>query len=412
LTPTDIIEQQTYTQENSIIIVVLKRRLAVKKRAFAIVVSIILLFSTQSYADSNNDISWNKAVMYQGWFNNKLLNMSENVRIAKREYEQAVDRAKDIETEGITTKIMGREFFIHFDDYTKMLMNLEKRLVPEQMKLSWEMSRDSWRTTRNAMVIGLRNCYLGLYSSDSENKISQRKYELAQMINNQDKIKHQRGLISDIELAASEYDFMKAKTEAEAAKRNYENMLRSFNAYIGMKPETVYGSVAYDEQYSSGRLKQCDDYVNAAKKNRLDIVGLEKQILLLSKKKAIMDEFPLSLNTVVARKDYNSTIADMELLTLKLESMYLNIEREIKEVYVEVSAADKNIVNMKKMLDLQKSSLEKTEKRYLLGLISKNIMDQAQIRYDEFESSYKSALFDYNTKLMRLEFEASIGLAF
>lgn len=388
-------------------------------RKYILLIGLIvaLILPSQTFAaneDSNNknDLTWNKAVIYLGRYNNTLLNISEAVDKAKRQYDLAVENAEDIETEGVTVEIMGEEKFIEYDYYTKMMLTQQKELMPEQMKLSWEMNRDSWNATRNSMIIGLRSYYLGLYNAYSTKEIKQRSYDLAKSIYNQNKIKFDKGMITDIDLAGSEYDLHKAKAEADAAKRSYENILRSFNAYIGTSLNDQYSDIVYDEVYDAKRLKELDYYLERAQASRYDFISISKQLLLMEKKKSIMDKYPLSLNTIDARKDYNSNLVEIDKVKQQLEVKKLDLEMEIKDSYIEASSAGKNVVNMKKILDMQKSSLDKTKKMYDMGMVSRTVMDQAQLGYDEFEINYNAILFDYNTKLMKLEYQSGTGLAF
>jgi hypothetical protein len=389
----------------------------VRKRILLIVLIIVMIIPSQSYAADENtnnidDLTWNKAVIYLGRNNNTLLNLTETVKKAKRNYDLAVEKADDIEIEGVTVKVMGQEIFVQYDDYTKMILTQQKELMPEQMKLSWEMNRDSWNATRNSMVIGLRGYYLGLYNAYTTNKLKQRNYDLAQSIYNQNKIKYEKGMITDIDLTNSEYDLQKAKAEAYASERSYENMLRSFNAYIGTSIDVQYGEIKFDEVYDEKRLKDINYYLERAQIYRFDFTSIKKQLSLLEKKKTIMDNYPLSLNTVDARKDYENNLAEIDKSEKKLDVKKLDLEMEIKDSYIETVSAKKDVINMKKVLDIQRSSLQKTKKMYDMGMVSKTVMDQAQLGYDELESNYNAVLFDYNTKLMKLEFQSGTGLAF
>jgi hypothetical protein len=219
-------------------------------------------------------------------------------------------------------------------------------------------------------------------------------------------------MITDIDLTNSEYDLQKAKAEAYASERSYENMLRSFNAYIGTSIDVQYGEIKFDEVYDEKRLKDINYYLERAQIYRFDFTSIKKQLSLLEKKKTIMDNYPLSLNTVDARKDYENNLAEIDKSEKKLDVKKLDLEMEIKDSYIETVSAKKDVINMKKVLDIQRSSLQKTKKMYDMGMVSKTVMDQAQLGYDELESNYNAVLFDYNTKLMKLEFQSGTGLAF
>lgn len=378
-------------------------------KTLLIILSIIFLFSSSAFAQTEEDIYWNLALVRLGQNNNTLLNLIGSERTARRQYNDAVEDAKYINPDGMFIKLFGEKHYIKFEQETQMNLTLQKELYPEQMKLSWEMTRDNGTIARNNIMLGLRNLYLGLYNADNNRKLIQKKYELAQNIYKQNMIRHERGMISDIDLTEAEYDFLEAKMAVDASERNYENMLRSFNSYIGVSPETEYNSILYDEQFDESRLKPCEEYVKKALAIRLDISGKEKQLSLLRRQKAIMDRYPKMLSIPTVREDYDDILLQIDILILDLESVKFNIAKEIEEAYVEVDGAKKNVVNMKSMLDIQKSSLDNMEKRYQSGMISKNMLDQAQISYDEMENNYKALLFDYNTKLMKLEYASGIG---
>lgn len=383
-----------------------------KRKILLILVSIMFLLPHNVYAGSENSISWNEAVVKLDMHDNTLLDMARTEDQAKKQYDIAVKDSLTIETDGILIEFMDRKKFIQFDSYTQMLLTQQKELSPENMKLSWEAARTGRTVTRNSMIIGLRGLYLGLYSTDAGNKLEQRKIELAERIYQQEKIRHQRGLISDLDFIEAEYNLIKAKSARVASQRNYENALRSFNTYIGMDADITYDEISNDEEYSETRLKQPQYYVNRALSTRRDIVNVVKQISLFNKKKEIIERFPFSLKTKSVQQEYDDLIRNLEVQTLQLDLSKLEIEKEVRSAYVEVVAAGKNVVNMKKVLELQNKNLEKTDKHYEAGLISKNVLDQVQISYVDLENKYRALLFDYNTKLMKLEYAAGVGLSY
>lgn len=383
-----------------------------KKKIFAITLLFIFLFSTYSAAGSDNDMTWQIAVVKLDKNNGTLLNMADSERMARREYNDSLKRAKMINTAGMTINVMGTEKFIWYDPHTKMLLTQQKEFTPEQMRVSFENARDSMRLTRNRLIIGLRDIYLGLYSAKNDMTIKQKKHELAQKMYEQDEIRYKRGMISETDLAESDYNRLKAKAELKASKRNYDNMLRSFITYTGIEPDTTFDEIIYNEQYNEKRLKQSDYYTKKALQSRMEIVSLENQIMLLEKKLEIMDRISESLNITATRNDYKRTIADLEQLKVKAEAVRLEVEEGINEAYIMAADAGKKVIGMKKMLELQKGNIENMKERYQTGLISRTVLDQAQISYEEFKNSYDYALYDYNTTLMKLEFAAGIGPAY
>ena len=89
--------------------------------------------------------------------------------------------------------------------------------------------------------------------------------------------------------------------------------------------------------------------------------------------------------------------------------MRLSVALEIKNAYVDIVNTGKSVENLKKTLELQRSSFAKTQARYNAGQVSGNVLKQAEIGLLQVENAYKAALFGYNTKIMRFEFATGVG---
>jgi len=389
----------------------IKRRPDVKK-SIAVLIFTALIISTPSclLAESENVLTWQKASLWLNRDSSVLKDLAEAEKNSKKQYEEAKENAKTIDTRGRTVYILGQEIRIAFDDTTQMFMTQQKELFPEQMRYYWNMTQDSKRRTSNSLTISLRNMYLGLYSAHNDVRIKELKYEVAENLHNQNQLKLEKGMITEIEALESEYALEKARAELAAARRNRENMLRSFNHFLCRDIHTDYDDIRLESQLYT-IFRDYDYYLGRALVNRAEIKQAEKQLALLEQKKRIMDRFPLSMNTVSVRKDYNNLLLDMEIQEARLEQAKLDIEVEVKEAYIEAAAAVKNTENMKKLLDLQKSNIDKIRRLYEKGLVSKTVLDQSEIGYLEFCSSYDLTLFDCNTKLMKLVYVSGIGMA-
>ncbi len=390
----------------------LQRGVKVIKRSVTIILFVVFLFSSHTLAADTDYINWQRAVLYLDRNNNVLLNAKESVTDAWKLYNYAAMNAENIDTLGMSISFMGNERYIVYDSGMRMLMTQQKEIIPEQMKLNWEMARNNSEITRNSMIIGLRSLYIGLYNADRDCDLKTRKFELQQNIHKQNKIKYQCGLISYIELAESEYYLLAAEATAKVSKRYLENTQRSFNAYLGVEPNIIYDKILFSESYEENRLKHLNYYLEMSANQRFEIVSKQKQLEILEKRKIIIDEFPLSMNIVSIRKDYEDLLNSIEQSSIYLEAERIAVEKGIKEAYIEVLNSEKNISSMKNMMDLQNSNLESMQARYDAGMISKIVLDQTKIAYEEIEIIYFNTLYDYNTKLMKLEYASGIGPAY
>lgn len=382
------------------------------KKFIAAFIAIVFMLPFYAAAAESNILDWQQAVNLLDNYNNTLLNMKVNVVNVRKQYINALMNAESIDTKGMTISVMGKEMYILFDENMKMGMTLRKEFFPEQMKLNWEMSDDIYRITRNRMITELRGMFLSLYSSSKNQDIKMRRYELQKQIHEQNKLKFEKGMISKTDLEESEYNLLAAKAASDSSKRNLENAMRNFNNYVGIDPDTVFEKIVLNEKYEEKRLRNLDYYLERAVTQRHDVILKKKQLALLELKKDIMERFPMNMNVVSIREEYEDLMNEIGELQTRIEIERLNIEKDLKEAYLQTIDTGRKVMEMKKMMDLQRNSLEKTYEMYEKGLIPKTTVDQMQLGYEELELSYLSILFDYNTKLMRLENAAGLGPAY
>jgi len=387
-------------------------RIGVKYKALISIILVVLsLVPFDTSAASKNVISWAAAVEKMDKSNGTLMNMADSESLARKQYEASLI-SKTIDPDGVSLSIMGQGFFFEYSSVLKLYMTQRKELFPEQMKYSWEMAKGSREMTRNSMITGMRGLYLGLYTSDNDLKLKQKRYDLTVTIHNQNKLKYEKGIITALELEESEYSVLSAKMAVKAAERNLENVLRSLNAFIGEDINEKYDSIIYNEKYDASRLKSLDFYVGKALETRMEVVSVKRQIELMELNKDIMERNPYSLYASDVKKTYEKLIEDIDYEKIKLEQALIEVEKNINDAYLDVVDTQKNLTSIEKKLKIQKSNLKKVKLRYEAGLISRFIYDQEQLNLEEYENSYKAALFDYNTRLMKLEFAAGIGPAY
>lgn len=380
-----------------------------KLAALMTIATLLISIPIAVQAQGGNVLTWQRASALLRLNNHTIEDLAEAEQKSRKQYEDAVKESAKIDTKGRTIYILDQEIRIAYDDATQMMMTQQKELYPEQMRFYWNVSQDTRKRTENSLTIGLRNLYLALCNADRNLKIKEMRYQLAESIHKQYQTRFEKGMITDIDLLESEYDLLKAKTELDAARRNRENALRSFNLFLCMDIYTDYDAIEPESDYYT-KLRDYDYYLDRAFDFRAEIRQAEKQLELLEKKKEIMERFPLGMNTVSIRKDYNNLLLDIEIQKVRLEQVKLDVEVQLKEAYTEASAAVRNTENMKKLLEIQESNINKMRQMYEKGLISKTMLDQAEISFFEFRGSYDMALFDCNTKLLRLIYISGTGM--
>ena len=380
------------------------------KRLIAITMTaVILMLPTQALAEEKGSLSYERSIALLDLNSSTLKKLQRAESDALRQYKSNVQSAEIIDVNGFTAKFDDKEIYIPYDPETKLRMTKVKELYPEQMKFSWEVSRDNHILTTNLLNAVLRGVFFGVYNAQADLQVKQKQLGYATEISLQDKLKLKNGMITDLGLQESEYNLLKAQKGADAAKRNYDNAVRSFNQFVGLSSKNQFTQAIYEDILAHPKWKSVDYYIETALANRFDIVSIRKQIALKEQEKKIIESGYAYKTGTTAQDEYERLLNDLEQLNMDLEGMGLSITNEMKNAYVDVISTGKGVDNLNNTLKLQRSNYANAQARYKAGMISKNILAQAELGLLQVENGYKAALYDYNTRIMRFNNATGIG---
>lgn len=380
-----------------------------KRLVCSILTAVVLLLPVQATAEAVGTLTYDRAVALMNLNNGTLNSLERAENDAREDYESNAREAEKIDTEGFTVNFGGKDYYMYYDPETKVYMKKAKELYPEQFKLIWETAVKRKDITATTLKTTLRGIFFGVYSANNDIVLKQKQLDLAVKVNSQDKLKLKRGLITSLDMQESGYNLKKAQNSLAAAKRNYENAVRSLNEFIGISAKTRYTDMIYEEEYSEQSWKSVDYYIEQALANRFDIVSLHRQLALKEKDKTITESSYVYKNSTTSQNEYESLLYDIEQLNLDIETTKLSISNEIKNAYVDVIKAEKNVTSISNTLKLQQSNYSKMQARYKSGMISANMLEQAEIGLLQVENGYKATLYDYNTKIIRFNNATGIG---
>jgi uncharacterized protein (UPF0335 family) len=372
----------------------------------------IFFLGAQGLAVEKSDISFETARDILLKNNKTLQKMDYTIQQAKDSYEDTLKESKKINPEGIYIRVGGKTILFSFPIEVEAALTKQRDVLPEQMKHYWFMAEQSKIVTTNKLVSSLRDLYAGVYAANAELDNNKRKSDILQQSYKQNKARFQQGLITEMELEESGYDMTAALKNVTVAKRNLDNMIRSLNVLMGVPMNRTYSGIIFKESGKAGQLKGVQYYVDKAKEERLEIIDLKKQIQLKEMELSIIERY-LNLSEIEAlREDHDKVSGELESLKIKLELEKLKIEKEIRDAYFDIANTGKNVKNMEESLRLQRDSLEKLKVRYRLGYITKDAVNRLEAVVNELEAGYNISLYNYNTKLIKLENSAGIGPAY
>jgi outer membrane protein TolC len=381
----------------------------VKRLITIFLTAVILILPAQALADAKGPLSYDRAVSLLKLNNTTLKKLQRAEEDADKAYKSNLLDAGNIDVNGFTMSYGGKDYYINYDATTRLAMTKMKELMPEQMKFSWEAAKSQRLITENSLETALRNVFLGVYSARNDLELKQKQLSLASEQNKQNALKLEKGLITPLDMEESEYELFKAQKAVDIANRTFNNAVRSFNQFANQPSKTEYTQIVYEEVLSRPELKPVDFFVEAALKNRFDIISIQKQLALKEQDKTLTDTgFTHKIDTN-DQQSYERLLNDIEQLNVDLEAKKLEIDKEIRNAYVEVVIAGKKLDNMYNTVKLQRNNYEKMQARYKAGLISKNVLAQTELGLLQVENGYKTMLFDYNTKITRFNNATGIG---
>jgi len=151
-----------------------------------------------------------------------------------------------------------------------------------------------------------------------------------------------------------------------------------------------------------------DYYLDQAMKNRSEIKSLQRQIELRELEKSIIETDQMYKNYTSLKEQHKNLETSISSLKLELERTVLDIKEEVKSAYNNVLEAKEAIEREERNLENNKKMLEITKAKYDIGKASRLDVKRAEINIIDGEYAIKTAIFNYNTQLMRLFYTAGL----
>lgn len=353
----------------------------------------IIAGTTDSFGTSNtSNINIDRAKILMMGNNRILKERKRSLTEYMRGYESALKAAEEMEDE---------DFLEAPNNYYRMLLYKKMYLIPAQREHESISARDNIKTYENQLIINLRSHYQPLLTANSAIEIQKKKYSVDKKLHNLNVVKYRNGMITELELEESEYSLLKAQMDINEVVRNYENICRNFNLYIGSPIGTYYNEVEY-EKLDDTPMYDIDFYYEEALKNRHEIQSIERQISLKKLEMEILEKNQAYKIYTRVKKEHENIAVSIKNLELDLEKTRLNIKKEVYSIFVDAVKASEAIGRAERNLDNVKRKLYLAEARYNAGVLSELTVEQAKLSVQEAEVSIKNAVYNYNTQLIKL----------
>ena len=362
-----------------------------RKKVFTLIIinTIIFTLGVQSLASSESAIlNRLKAVEMVVQNSSAVWDVKKNANFAERDYQKQVLRSQGVNTVKMFLfkhPITDEDIYYYFDPFEQMQMRLLKEFVPEQLKYVWEMQKLLGTVIETSMANAADELFLGLYSAYHGKLLAEKALETSQKSFEREKVRFEKGLITQTELDEANLALLSAKNSVLKAERDFENMHRQFNAMAGLNSEYRYDIIGMPYfTYNSINITE-EDAVNKALSNRAEIRDLKNRISLMEFQMDIYTHKNVYKSYPDAREDYKNLQDDLDQLNIRLSQYQYDIEKEIRKMYRELNRCYLDLELAKLNLSRQKKKLETVTAQYQAGLVPESVLEQLELAIYQLE---------------------------
>jgi hypothetical protein len=298
------------------------------------------------------------------------------IRLASRraqdafdEWQNSIGRAKDIDPEKRTfmNPWTGMTVTIRFDDKTQLRLRMQKYLLPDQMKLSWQMASKSLDVTLASLENTMDSLLLGLVASQNDLKAKVRSRTLSSDTLSRAKASRAAGNLTQLDVDAAALDLEKADMAVTASERAFENQCCNYNRFVGAplsRKLTVSMGVSSIVLYLSA-----EEYAVQAIRNRMELFSLREGIPLKERTLEMLAYKDMNKIDADIATEYAGAELDLERARLDLADNERSIRSQILAAFISLESARLDLKIAEQSLQRQKDKLEAMKKQIAAGRV-------------------------------------------
>jgi hypothetical protein len=283
------------------------------------------------------------------------------------DWSNAIARAENLDTEKVTVvnAKTGITTVRMFSDVTQLQLRIQKYLLPDQMRLAWQVASKMTDITIMNLENNMDSMLLSIYRAQGDVKMKTRSVDL--LVNGLVRMKSSKaaGLITQLDLEDYALEFERAEKALSASRRFLENQCRSYNQFAGAplsRPFTVALS-----QSGSLPLLTAEEYVVQALQNRLEVFTLRENTALTQRYLEILTFRNLDTLDSDVHAEYVRTGLNLEKLRAQLSIATRDVTAEIHSAALAIKSANHGIGLTSWALEQQKEKMEMLEDRISSG---------------------------------------------
>ncbi|MGI6037832.1 MAG: TolC family protein [Limnochordia bacterium] len=266
-------------------------------------------------------------------------------------------------------------------------------IAKTQGENQWRIAQRNRELAQGELAMEVETAYYRVLRSEMALDLAQRSLKQAQTQLASTQVRHEQGMLSDVDLLAAQSQVAVAELEVNRAQADYDTARMAFNRLLGRDLDAPFQLV--DEFTYEPVEVHLEEAIEHALANRLELARARDVLKLREQELAVSDhEFTPPLTIAKAR-------LALERAQLELAEREVDIRMEVSQNYHQLREAEARVPIQQKNLARAQESLRITEARYEVGVITSAELIDAQRAAFQGEVALIQAVFDYNTALAR-----------
>lgn len=368
-----------------------------KLKIFAAAVLMTFCTSTVAFAQGNTldiDASIDTAVTESY----ELKNADISIQQAQNSYDQAVKNASSYADQ----LDKGGS---NLDSYTRLTLMQGIGNPPAEAKFSIYKYSNMEKVAENQVKLSAYTEYTTLMDAKDALDLEKQKFQTAKEQYDSSQLKLNLGMASPADVKQAEVSYYSENAQLNKTQRQYDLEVMKMNKVLNTDIYTKYDVLLKDKITESPYIRNYNDYVNDALKNRAEILNAQENINLKKfEYNVIKGIFPSKYDNMNQIGQYN---VDQAGDALDLEK--INIPIEINSLYNDLQNKSKMLSSKKDALNLAQRNYDTARVKYNVGVMSKIDFDAQADNLKSAQNDLKSFQRDIWMAQLKLNLACGIG---
>ena len=273
--------------------------------------------------------------------------------------------------------------------YTQIIQLTRAIMSYEDQISNYEMNK---KILRDTSEFTLRNFISNIKSYIMDINLLKQKTELATKNLNVLKIKHERGLVSDLELSAAQNNLSQQKNNLISLSSQLQNEKQALNKLMGID---INSDIEIELEMPNETFDlDIDSYVL----NELN----NSPVILMQRKLVSEAQYSVDSYTNLMDEVESESVNNLKKTTREYEETKKTLENNIRSAYNNLKILESNQKALKQNLLSMQDAYNTDLVKYKTGLISANALEESKINVDQAQYSLDKNEISYSNLAFRL----------